>query len=58
MDTFPWRDGGKAKAAEVRDGKRRESVSVCAEGSNDFASISFADPIPLSLYYDVIHMPK
>lgn len=33
MDTFPWRDEGKAKAAEVRDGKRRERERV-REGVN------------------------
>ena len=31
LDTFPWRDEGKARAAEVRDGKRRERVW---EGAN------------------------
>ncbi len=36
----------------------RGSERVWMKGSNDFASISFADPIPLSLYYGVIPAPK
>lgn len=35
-----------------------ESGRVWMKGYNDFASISFADPIPLGLDYDVIPVPK
>ena len=35
-------------------GGKREGM----KGSKDFASISFADPIPLGLDYNVIPAPK
>lgn len=35
-----------------------ESAHVWMKGYNNFASISFADPIPLSLDYKVILVPK
>lgn len=35
-----------------------ESERVWMKGYNDFASISFADPIPLRLDYNIIPTPK
>lgn len=50
----------KSKPAEVRDGngKGSERERVWMKGSNNFGSISFADPIPLGLDYAVIPVPK
>lgn len=50
----------KSKPAEVRDGngKGSERERVWMKGSNNFGSISFAEPIPLGLDYAVIPVPK